>query len=220
MPQDSNVTVELEYRNLSEALFIKLKKEILDAKLKPGQRLSQTEISNRYGVSRAPVRDALRKLESEGLVIIERGRAIVLSLDLDGFEERYRIRMVLEDMAARMTAPKINDEGLRALTDIVKNMEQASQEGDLEKWLFLDYKFHNDSYTFAESPTLLKIISELWNSTHYTRRIYCSLPSRIAKAEKTHRAMLEALAAKDGILYGRLIKQHISESLNYVKAMH
>lgn len=216
MSQEINVYEELDYRNLADAVFIKLKEQILNGTLKPEQKLKQTELSEKYGVSRAPVRDALRKLEAEGLATVNRTGTIVSSISLDEFRQLYQIREVLEDLAARKAAPNISDETLMTLTDLLKKMEQASREGDSSFWLELDFKFHNDSYKSCNSPNLLKIITGLWNSTHYIRRTYFKQPGEIERAERTHRSMLEALAARDGKLYSRLVRKHIRQSLHII----
>ena len=210
---------ELGHRNLNDAVFIKLKEQILNATLKPGQKLRQTELSKKYGVSRAPIRDALRKLEAEGLVTVNRGSAVVSSIDLDQFLEIYRIREVLESLAARMVVLNISDESLMALTELEKQMEQASRNGDLSLWLQLDHKFHNDSYRSCKSPILLKMIVGLWDSTYYVRRKYIALPRGTERAEQTHRAILEALARRDGKLYVRLVRKHIRETVHTVLKM-
>jgi len=217
MPQEPEAFYELNYRNLGDSIFIKLKEGILNGTLKPGQRLQQVELSQRYGVSRAPVRDALRKLEAVGLVTVNRKGAEVSSIDLDELHELYQIREVLEDLAAYKALSVISDEDLMALTDLEKKMEKASREGDLSSWLKFDFRFHNDSYKPCNSPNLLKMIIELWNSTHQIRRTYCILPGKIERAEKTHRAQLAALAARDGELYRSLIKKHLNETVEEVE---
>lgn len=219
MLQELKAYDELDYRNLSDAVFIKLKEEILNATLNPGQRLQQVELSKKYGISRAPIRDALLKLEAEGFVTVTRKGAVVSSIDADEVQEIYEIRGVLEDLAARKAIPAISDEDLIALTDLVEKMEQASRQGDLSSWLQFNFKFHTDSYKHCNSPNLLKMIIGLWNSTHHYRRAYLRLPGRIERAEKTHRAMLAALAARDTELYRRLIKEHMSEIVREMREL-
>ena len=219
MPQEPEAYYELNYRNLGDSIFIKLKEEILNGTLKPGQRLQQVELSQKYSVSRAPIRDALRKLEAEGLVTVNRKGAEVSSIDLDELRELYQIREVLEDLAACRAFPVISDEDLMALTDLVKKMEKTSREGNLSSWLKLDFMFHNDSYKPCNSPNLLKMIIMLWNSTHQFRRTYCRLAGRIERAEKTHRSQLAALAARDGELYRSLIKKHLNETVGEIEKM-
>jgi len=202
---------------LSEAVVAQLKEEILNGTLRPGRKLQQTELAERFGISRMPVRDALKELEAEGLVTITAGRAAtVAKLDLAEFEEVYQIREVLEELAGRLSAPSLSDEDLRQLSDLVERMEAASAAGDLRAWLKLDKEFHNRSYVACERPRLLKLIVSFWNSTHHYRRAYCSLPGKIDRAEDLHRRLFAALGDRDGQLVGSLISEHVQESLRSI----
>ena len=202
---------------LSEAVVAQLKEEILNGTLRPGRKLQQTELAERFGISRMPVRDALKELEAEGLVTITAGRAAtVAKLDLAEFEEVYQIREVLEELAGRLSAPSLSDEDLGQMSDLVKRMEAASTAGDLRGWLKLDKELHNRSYAACERPRLLKLIVSFWNSTHQYRRAYCSLPGKIDRAEDLHRRLLAALRDRDGELVGRLISEHVQESLRSI----
>ena len=202
---------------LSGNVFAALKEEILNGTLRPGRKLQQTELAERFGISRMPVRDALRELEAEGLVTIQPGRAAtVAELDLEEFEEVYRIREVLEELAGRLSAPRLSHANLAALEDLVAMMEQASRRGHLGAWLKLDKEFHNLSYQACRSPRLLRLISGFWNSTHLYRRAYCSLPGRIERAENLHRRLMAALKQRDGELVGRLIVEHVQESMRSI----
>lgn len=217
MPARPEVHDRLDYRTLCDAVFIKLRDEILSGALKPGQRLQQVELANRFGISRMPVRDALRKLEAEGLVTVYPGRGASVSvLDLEELQEVYRIREVLEDLATRMATPNITDEEIAALSRLEQEMEQASQRGDVGLWLLLDLKFHNSAYQPCKSPRLLKMIASFWNTTQRFRRVYVMVPGRIAHAEATHRRMLAALRARDVEEACRLIREHIRESVRGV----
>ena len=211
MQQESRAYEELNYRNLGDSIFMKLKEEILNGTLKPGQRLQQVELSRKYDVSRAPVRDALRKLEAEGLVTINRKGVQVSSLDLGELRELYQIREVLEDLAARKAFPFISDEDLTALTDLAEKMEKASREGDLSSWRKFDFKFHIDSYKPGNGPIILKIITGLWDSSYQFGTVYYLPPENIKRSERKHRAQLAALAARDSKLYRRLVKKHLKE---------
>ena len=135
---------ELEYTNFSDAVFKKIKQAILHGSLKPGERLHQAEISRTYGVSRAPVRDAIRRLAGEVLVTISGQSARVSAVSLDEFLEIYRIREALETMAARLYVPKVNDETLIHLERILEEIEKVSKDGHFTKWLELNRKFHID----------------------------------------------------------------------------
>ncbi len=216
MTQESK-TYELNYTNLGDAIFIKLKEAILNGTLKPGQKLQQVELSQKYDVNRAPVRDALRKLEDEGLVTLNRKGVQVISSNLDEVHQLYQIREVLEDLAAYKAFPHISDETMMALKDTEKKMEKASREGDMSSWWELDRKFHHDSYKPCNSPVLLKWIVRLWNSTYQARSTYYGPPSGLPwstqRSENNHKAQVAAIAARDHELYRSLIKKHLNDAV-------
>lgn len=210
---------ELECTNFSDAVFKKLKQAILHGTLKPGVRLRQEELSRIYGVSRAPVRDAIRRLAGEGLVTISGENAQVSAVSLDEFLETYRIREVLEVMAARLSLPEVSNETLIHLGRILDEMERVAKDGDLTHWLELNRKFHLDSYSSCNSPILLKIISNLWDSTDYCRKRYVTLTGNLEHANRDHRAILDALAKKNARLYVRLCRDHVRETGLTIKQM-
>ena len=203
---------ELEYTNFSDAVFKKLKQAILQGSLKPGERLRQAELSRIYGVSRAPVRDAIRRLAGEGLITISGQSARVSAVSLDGFLEIYRIREVLEAMAARLSVPKVSNETLIHLARILEDLEKDSKDGNLTHWLELNRKFHFDSYSSCNSPILLKTISNLWDSTDYCRMRYVTLTGNLERANQSHRALLDALVKRDVRQYVRLCRDHVCET--------
>ena len=207
----------LHHRSLSDVVFAKLKGEILQGALLPGDRLRQLELSMRYDVSRAPVRDALKKLTAEGLVEARRGGAVVSSIDLDYFMEIYQIREALETLAARLAVTTITDENLATLAEKEKEVEQASLSSDLLLWLQLDQEFHHDLIKSCNKSLLLKMIDGLWNCSHYIRRQYITQSDNRHFAEQTHKDMIEALAKRDGKRFERLVRAHIRETTQAVK---
>jgi DNA-binding GntR family transcriptional regulator len=203
---------ELEYINFSDAVFRKLKQAILRGTLKPGVRLYQAELSRTYGVSRAPVRDAIRRLAGEGLVTISGQSAHVSAVSLDEFLEIYRIREVLEAMAARLSVPKTTKATLTHLERILEEMEKISYDDNLTDWLELNRKFHFDSYAACESPILLRTIGKLWDSTDYCRKRYATLTGNLEHANQSHRDLFDALAKRDVRQYVRLCRNHVRET--------
>jgi DNA-binding GntR family transcriptional regulator len=203
---------KLECANFSDAVFKKLKQAILVGTLKPGERLRQAELSRTYGVSRAPVRDAIRRLAHEGLVTISGQSACVSAVSPEEFLEIYRIREVLEAMAARLSVPRVTNETLLHLERILEEMEKVSKDGEFTKWLELNRKFHFDSYACCNSPLLLKMISNLWDSTDYCRKRYITLTGNLEHANQGHREIFDALAKRDVRQYTKLCRNHVRET--------
>lgn len=208
---------QLDSRTLCDALLLKLREEILDGTLKPGQRLEQTELANRFGISRMPVRDALRRLEAEGLVAIDARRgAVVCAIDLEEMEEVYEIREVLESLALRLAGPNLTDKDAVALARLEEQIEAASRQGDTALWRQLDASFHHLIFHRCNRPRLLKLINSYWNTTHHFRRAYVAVAGATARGEAMHRQMIEAVRARDAQLLGSLGAQHTRESVRSI----
>lgn len=209
----------LDYRTLCEAVYIKVRDEILDGRLKPGQSLRQTELATRFGISRMPVRDAIRKLEADGFATIHPAAgAIVAFPNIEEFQQVCQVREVLENLAARIAVPNLTDGDIESLRQTVAQMQQASRNRDLTLWTQMDQRFHISVYQRSFNPTLLRLITALWNSTHIFRRFYYALPGQLSHAEDIHIAMMASLADRDGELFARLTTQEIMDVLNTILA--
>lgn len=209
-----SVAEELDYVSLCDAVARKLKKDILSGALKPGERLLQTQLAKRFGISRMPVRDALRKLASEGLVTIipERG-AEVSMLDLPGLQEACRILEVLEVLAGELAIANATDNDIQEIDQMLKRMDSALDKRDLASWFDLDMEFHRRIVALSKAPRLLRMLSELYHLLYHVRRGFYTLPGKADKASKTHNNMVAALAARDGEQFTQLTRQHVVESL-------
>lgn len=208
--QQNETPVALDYITLCDAVAKRLRQEILNGTLKAGQKLDQSSIANRFGISRMPIRDAFRILEGEGLVRLKPGKgAFVAKINLAEFIQIYQVREVLEALAMRLAVPHLSDEDLNAMADSVEIMEQAAKQGDLGRWVELDRSFHLSAYHNCRNPTLLKVIVGFWNSTQQYRRAFLSNPSQTEDTLKQHKQLLEAFQARDGERAAQLMAEHI-----------
>ena len=152
--------------NAVEMVARELRNTILSGKLKPGQNLRQEAIAQELGVSRAPVRDAIRLLESEGLVIVAKNAsASVIRLDASELEEIYWLREQLEPAGLVKSLPHLTDEDIFTLRGYIEKLEKVTKEGDLFQWENLDRKFHFLTFTRAQKPNFLRIMNTLWNKS-------------------------------------------------------
>lgn len=183
------------FLTLEEYVAHRIREAILKGYFKPGQRLDQTELAERLGVSRSPVRDALRRLAAEGLVTMHPHRgAMVAELSPEELEEIYLIRRVLEGLAARQAVPNLTDEDLEALQGILRCMDETV---DAEEWIELNYRFHHTIYRAANRPRLLDIIDTLRNTvTPYIRK-YIATPEYREKAQASHWRIYRACVEGD-----------------------
>lgn len=175
-----------------------VREAILEGRLRPGSRIRQQALARQFGVSRIPVREALQRLEGEGLVtLVPHSGARVARLDIVECTELYRMRELVEPMALGESTPNLTDRQLAELRGLVNAIEQSS--ADPARWLELDRRFHLESYAGAPMPRILAMIERFWNQTQQYRRAYMATGSgdKFATANFEHRLILEALELRD-----------------------
>jgi DNA-binding GntR family transcriptional regulator len=187
------------YEPVGQAVTRRLREAIIDGRLRPGERVRQEVVARHLGTSRIPVREALRQLEAEGLVVlVPHSGARVAQLDFAELTELYRIREAIEPMAIAESAPHLGDDQLAELHALVEEIERAAD--DPASWLEADRLFHLKSYAAAPLPRVLEMIERFWNTTQHYRRAYNSTltPHDIAVVQLEHRVILDALERRDG----------------------
>jgi len=187
------------YEPIGETVKRRLREAIIEGRLAPGTRIRQEAVARYLGTSRIPVREALRALETEGLVVlVPHSGARVARLDFEELTELYRIREVIEPMAIAASAPLLSDEQLQELRRLAEVIERSFD--DPLRWLEYDRLFHVKSYAAAPLPRVLEMIDSFWNTTQHYRRAYNStLDARdIELVGAEHRVILDALERRDG----------------------
>jgi DNA-binding GntR family transcriptional regulator len=195
-----------------ELILNELRDEILDGRLRPGERIHQQAVAGRFGTSRLPVREALRELQKEGLVVVlPNAGARVARLDANDFDEVYVLRERLEPMAVERSAPHLTADQLAAVRREVEAMEAFRDVAGREaEWLAHDRTFHLGTFAAAGSPRLLAIIQSLWNVAEPYRRAYLGLRPEIVELTLVeHRLLLDALDRRDGEDAARILQMHI-----------
>ncbi len=187
-----------------------LRQLILSGLLGPGQPVNQDEIAERLGVSRMPVREALRTLAVEGLVQFHPNRgAVVTELSRRDMEELYALRIMLEGPAARRSAENMTSEHLTGLQGLIKEMERL-RDGPRAEWAEVHYRFHLSLYESAGMPRLGRLIAGLRNLVEPYSRIYIRLPERMRQAEREHRDLVAACRKRDGERAEKVLVEHLS----------
>jgi DNA-binding GntR family transcriptional regulator len=201
---------EQPYRTLAERVREDIRNEILAGGYRPGQRIGQEALARRHGTSRIPIREALRQLASEGLVVLQpHVGARVATLDLRELDEVYQIREQVEPFAIGKSAPLLTDADLEALRAFVEQMEVAALNDEVSRWIELDRDFHLRTFVATPLPRLLALIDGLWNTTQQYRRLYGLLPNRLEIAGVEHRLLLDALERRDSDDATRILTMHI-----------
>lgn len=195
--------VDYVYQTLREA--------IVSGELQPGEPIVQTDIAARLGVSPIPVREAIRRLIAEGLVVQEPHRSSrVAPLSPRALNEILIIRMHLEALAAREAAPHVTPQDLDDLRQIVRRMDEAIQRDDMPEYGRLNKQFHLRLYQCCPYPLLVRMIQELWdNSDRYrSRTMFGSIPNLAARSQREHKRMLKLLEARDAEGLARVMERH------------
>ena len=203
-------------RTLADRVFARLQDDIVRGEILPGSKVSETELASRYGVSRGPLREAIRRLESRKLLerVVHVGTRVA-SLSVNDLIEIYHVREALEGMAARLAAEHMTPEEVRGLYDVLAQHEQQQdlredvayfqREGDLD--------FHYRIILGSHNATLSQLlIGELYHLVRMYRYQFSTVANRPQKALNEHRRIVEAIEARDGEMAELLMRRHISSA--------
>jgi DNA-binding GntR family transcriptional regulator len=182
---------------------------ILHDVLKPGDRIRQEEIAERFGISRLPVREALRMLEADGLTEHEPNKgARVPRLSMHEVDVIYRMRERLEPLALTESLPLLTDDDHAHLEEVQGKIEANT---DLDRFLDLDREFHLGTYAGCHIDPLNAMVTRLWNSTQHYRRAFVAMggQDRMWVVNAEHRLLLDAVVRRDTTDAERFLEGHI-----------
>lgn len=215
---DSSKEVQQEVTDkysLRGRVFNRLREDILSGKYEKDEELREITIAAEFGVSRTPVREALRQLELEGLVrIIPNKGAYVMGISEKDIHDIYHIRSYLEGLCARWACEHITDEQLEQLEEIIYLSEFHTKKKHMDQIVELDNKFHEIIYEACESKMLEHVLRDFHHYVERVRRISLADEERAADSNREHTAILEAIRARDGELAERLAHEHIIRTID------
>jgi len=175
-----------------------LAKRILSGRLKPGERLKQDELAAELNISRIPVRDALRILETRGLVSLRANAgARVASLTVRDMELSYRIREQLEPMLLAESLPNLTEADFTLMRDVKARLDAVT---DVDEYMPLSRRFHWTAFSGRLAPLLAQIVERLWDTTESYRRAYAELALRNAQ-------LMEIMRTERDLLFGAIIRR-------------
>jgi len=188
-----------------------LRRLILRGSFEPGTRLSQIRLARQLRVGRTPLREALRMLQQEGLIVAEHNkRPRVLSFDPDSIDANSAEVILLFSLAAAVSVPRLKDEDITAMQTSLREMQVAAQREDSEGWTQADMRFHGRAFLYVGAP-LDQALKRVWGQNQFYLRFLMSGENlSSAKINDEHQAILDACAARNGELASRLIARHIS----------
>ena len=181
------------YVSKTDLVAALIRELVITGDLEPGEQLRQRDLAQRFGVSQTPVREAMRRLDSEGLLICDTHRGFtVVEPDMGRVEENFQIRAALESLGASLAARKIDAAGLARLRELNDQMRALADDDD-PGYTELNREFHFTVYSCARSPLLLSLMRLLWASLHGGPRV----TRTHAESARQHDEILAALSEGD-----------------------
>ncbi len=198
------------YVPLRVQVYGALREAILGGRLKPGERIVEDRICGELGVSRSPLREALRKLEGEGLVsILPRRGAVVTELTSRDGMDLFAVREVLEGLAARLAAEQISPGEMEELGEICAAMEKCIEARDPGALVELNTQFHEVVTRASRNRWIREFVTSIRTQTRSIYRSSVERPGRAPESLAEHRLVLDALRRGDGALAETLAREHV-----------
>ncbi len=203
------------YKPLREIVFEAMREAIINGQLKAGERLMEVQLAEEMGVSRTPVREAIRKLELEGFVVmIPRKGAYVADFSTKDVADVFEIRSALEALAAGLACERITEEELDELERLLIRVADCAAANDLETMVEVDTQFHDVLYRASRNDRLVQIINNLREHIQRFRAISMGTPGRMRETLEEHKQLVEAINARNVALAQRLAQGHIENAEN------
>ena len=206
---------KISNKTLRQRVYEELKERIISADLLPGQEVNIMSLSKQMGVSAMPVREALRQLDSEHIVIIKNNRASkIRELTQSEFDEILKIRLNLEVMAGKEACTLRKEADVKKVDAIVKKMQKVKD--DMKTYLKLNRELHFSIYTMANSPVLLNIIDGLWARVGPYFNLQIFTKEHLNEFLITHMEMCDALKQKNKSLMAKALKTDIQNAKKHI----
>lgn len=208
---------EPRFETKSEWVYARLREMIIGGELPSGERLRLTQLAERFRTSEMPVREALRMLQQDALVVMESHRgATVATVTWERVYEAVLVRMHLEVLAAREAAPFHDAGSIGELRALLQRMDRMVERNRAIEFSEANRRFHTLAYARGPYPMLKEEIQQLWDTVWQTRSrsLFRLRPSRMRPAQREHRALVDAFAAGDGDGAGAEARTHMDHTLS------
>lgn len=209
--------IEHKTVSLADQVFEHLENDILSGKYQKGEILTEIRLCNELGVSRTPVREAIRRLEQEHLIEDSGKGSVVVGITEKDLKDIFLIREQLECMVASLAAENRTEEQLSELKEALELQEFYVLKSDAEHIKFMDNKFHSTLYKLSGSMCFYDTLMPLHKKIQKYRMAAVQSRSRAIASVEEHRKIFEAIAAKDSALASKYAKEHVQNAYNYIK---
>lgn len=198
-----------KHLTLREKILEHIRDAIISGSLKAGSRVSEPELADRYGISRTPIREAFRQLESEGyLTVIPRRGAVVSEFSQKDVEDFYAIKSILEGYAARQACYKLTSRDLDRLQANNNRLSELADHNDIKSFFKIHNEFHDMFIRAADNERLRELITSVVTRFQRLRFMSLSLPGRMKIAVQEHEKIIEAFRKRDAETAELLVRKN------------
>lgn len=195
-----------------------VKAQIINGSYKPGESLVESKLAEELGVSRTPIREAVRLLEQEGLIeTIPNKGAVVVGVSSKDVEDIYAIRQLVEGLAARWAVEHMSDQNKKEMQKLLDLMEFYAQRGDVDEIAYLDNQFHHIIYEASGSKILNITLSNLHQYVQLARLESLQIPKRLDKTLSEHRAILQSFLDNKPYDAEMAVAEHVRQAYLNIK---
>ena len=212
---DTNFQVNMnEYLPLRDVVFNTLRQAILRGELKPGERLMEIQLANKLGVSRTPIREAIRKLELEGLVLmIPRKGAEVADITEKSLRDVLEVRTALEELAVQLTCDKITKEQIRELEQAAEQFKKTLKSNDITEIAEADVRFHDIIYLATDNQKLILLLNNLREQMYRYRIEYLKRADKYSQLLAEHEEIIRRIEKKQKKEAAEIVCKHIDNQV-------
>lgn len=216
-----NLTLQMDdYLPLRDVVFNTLREAILKGELKPGERLMEMHLANKLGVSRTPIREAIRMLEQEGLAVtIPRKGAQVAKMTEKDLQDVLEVRDALDELAVACACKRMTEEQFAMLKDAMAAFEAATKTDDVRSIVETDEAFHDVIYAAAANPKLENIINSAREQMYRYRYEYVKDKTVYQQLIDEHKAIMEGFAKRDVDYVKSIMHTHLANQINAVRVV-
>ncbi len=206
-----------DFLPLRDVVFRTLRQAILRGELKPGERLLEIHLADKLGVSRTPIREAIRKLELENLVVmIPRKGAVVAEITEKSLRDVLEVRRALETLAVRLACEKITEKEIAELKMAAKEFEETLKKGDVTLYAEADVKFHDIIYRTTDNQRLIQLLYNLREQMYRYRVEYLKREESHPVLLAEHQDIIQKIAARDVTAAVKAVCGHIDNQVTVV----
>ncbi|MCK5335272.1 MAG: GntR family transcriptional regulator [Gammaproteobacteria bacterium] len=200
----------------SQALYMqvadRLRDQIYQHELKPGDAIDEMALCERFGISRTPLREALKVLDSEGLIeLIPRKGSFVRSMDIDELNELFPVMAVLEGLCAKEAVEHCAEQDLKQLNTMHEKLEAYAAEGSIDAYYEQNFVFHQAIQDLSDNKWLQRIIGDLRKVLRLARHMQLTIPGRLQASLEEHRQIMQAFNQHDPEMADQYMQNHLQQ---------